>query len=54
MLSTLQSSGSQVSLVRRWPGAGATFMLAGFLKILTMGWLANSAPRGCVRTAFGA
>ncbi|KAG2487623.1 hypothetical protein HYH03_013762 [Edaphochlamys debaryana] len=43
----------EISLTRRIPGAGATFMLAGALKIMTVGWIASSAPRGCVRTAAG-
>ncbi|EFJ44570.1 hypothetical protein VOLCADRAFT_106352 [Volvox carteri f. nagariensis] len=43
----------EISLERRVPGAGYTFMLAGALKILTMGWVATGAPRECVRTAAG-
>ncbi len=43
----------QVSLVRRFPGVGYTFMLAGALKIMTVGWIATGAPRECVRTAAG-
>lgn len=43
----------EVSLVRRFPGVGYTFMLAGALKIMTVGWIATGAPRECVRTAAG-
>ena len=43
----------QLSLIRRIPGPEATFVLAGFLKILTMAGLSQSAPEGAMRTAFG-
>ncbi|KAG2437492.1 hypothetical protein HXX76_006141 [Chlamydomonas incerta] len=43
----------EISLTRRVPGVGYTFMLAGALKIMTVGWIATSAPRECVRTAAG-
>ncbi|GFR40254.1 hypothetical protein Agub_g826 [Astrephomene gubernaculifera] len=43
----------EVSLTYRFPGAGATFMLAGALKIMTIGWIATGAPRECVRTVAG-
>lgn len=43
----------EVSLVRRVPGVGYTFILAGLLKIMTIGWIATSAPIECVRTAAG-
>lgn len=43
----------QVSLARRFQGPGYTFLLAGFLKIMTLGGLAASAPQDVSRTAFG-
>ncbi|KAG2438228.1 hypothetical protein HYH02_010929 [Chlamydomonas schloesseri] len=43
----------EISLTRRVPGVGYTFMLAGALKIMTVGWIATSAPRECVRTVAG-
>jgi hypothetical protein len=43
----------QIALVRRFPGPEYTFILAGFLKILTIGGLAQSAPVDAVRTALG-
>ncbi|KAG1658642.1 hypothetical protein FOA52_006404 [Chlamydomonas sp. UWO 241] len=42
-----------VALTPRMPGIGYTFVLAGFLKILTLGNVANNAPVDAVRTAFG-
>ncbi|GIL93437.1 hypothetical protein Vretifemale_20840 [Volvox reticuliferus] len=44
---------AEISLVHQVPGAGYTFMLAGALKIMTLGWVATGAPRECVRTAAG-
>lgn len=46
-------SGAQVTLARKWPGLEYTFVLAGFLKIMTLGYIASSAPAECVRTSFG-
>lgn len=43
----------QVSLSGRFTGVGYTFVLAGFLKIVTLGGLAASAPVDTARTAFG-
>ena len=43
----------QISLTRQVPGVGYTFLLAGFLKIMTLGTLAVSAPNEATRTAFG-
>ncbi|GLI63616.1 hypothetical protein VaNZ11_006629 [Volvox africanus] len=43
----------EISLVHRVPGAGYTFMLAGALKIMTLGWVVTGAPRECVRTVAG-
>jgi hypothetical protein len=43
----------QISLVRKFPGVGYTFVLAGFLKILTIGAVATTAPNDAVRTAAG-
>ena len=43
----------QISLIRNLPGPGTTFVLAGFLKILTMTSLMSTAPNGAVRTAIG-
>jgi hypothetical protein len=42
-----------VALPRRLTGPGYTFLLAGFLKILTLGGLAASAPQDVARTAAG-
>ncbi|GAX83280.1 hypothetical protein CEUSTIGMA_g10706.t1 [Chlamydomonas eustigma] len=42
-----------VALPRQLPSIGYTFVLAGFLKILTMFSLASSAPQDTVRTALG-
>jgi hypothetical protein len=39
--------------MRRFQGPGYTFLLAGFLKIMTIGGLAASAPHEATRTAFG-
>jgi hypothetical protein len=44
---------TQVSLLRRVPGPGYTFVLAGFLKIVTVGGLALGAPVDVTRTALG-
>jgi hypothetical protein len=44
---------AQISLARRIPGVEYTFVLAGFLKILTIGGLAYSAPVETLRTAAG-
>jgi hypothetical protein len=44
---------AQIALVRKFPAAGYTFVLAGFLKILTMGAVATGAPNDAVRTAAG-
>lgn len=43
----------QVALARKWPGIEYTFVLAGFLKIMTLGYIATTAPAECVRTSFG-
>lgn len=43
----------QVALLTRFNGVGYTFVLAGFLKIVTVGGLAASAPVDTARTAFG-
>lgn len=43
----------QISLLRRMPRIEYTFVLAGFLKILTIGSLAYSAPVDTLRTAAG-
>lgn len=43
----------QVSLMTRFNGIGYTFVLAGFLKIVTLGGLVASAPVDTARTAFG-
>ncbi len=40
--------------MRRLPGPEITFVLAGFLKIVTIGGLAQSAPVDAIRTAAGA
>ncbi|GBF89120.1 hypothetical protein Rsub_01837 [Raphidocelis subcapitata] len=45
--------GGTVALSRRFRGAGYTFLLAGFLKIITLGGLASSAPMEAGRTAAG-
>ncbi|KAF8073017.1 rpsQ [Scenedesmus sp. PABB004] len=45
--------GQTVALLRRYNGVGYTFVLAGFLKIVTVGGLAMSAPVDTARTAFG-
>jgi hypothetical protein len=45
--------GVQVTLVSRFNGVGYTFVLAGFLKIVTVGGLTLSAPTDVARTAFG-
>mmetsp|Transcript_25193 Transcript_25193/g.68456 ORF Transcript_25193/g.68456 Transcript_25193/m.68456 type:complete len:298 (+) Transcript_25193:67-960(+) len=42
-----------ISLARRMPSIEYTFVLAGFLKILTIGGLAYSAPVETLRTAAG-
>ncbi|KAF5834298.1 hypothetical protein DUNSADRAFT_9121 [Dunaliella salina] len=42
-----------ISLARRLPSVEYTFVLAGFLKILTIGGLAYSAPVETLRTAAG-
>lgn len=43
----------QVSLVTKLPGPGYTFILAGFLKIVTVGWVSTTAPTGAARTVLG-
>lgn len=43
----------QVTLVSRFNGVGYTFVLAGFLKMVTVGGLTLSAPTDVARTAFG-
>lgn len=43
----------QVALTTRFNGIGYTFVLAGFLKIVTLGGLVMSAPVDAARTAFG-
>jgi hypothetical protein len=43
----------QVALLTRFNGIGYTFVLAGFLKIVTVGGLAVSSPVDTARTAFG-
>jgi hypothetical protein len=43
----------QVALLTRFNGVGYTFVLAGFLKIVTVGGLAASSPVDTARTAFG-
>lgn len=43
----------QVTLLSRFNGVGYTFVLAGFLKIVTVGGLSLSAPTDVARTAFG-
>lgn len=43
-----------MTLLTRFNGVGYTFVLAGFLKIVTLGGLASSAPTGMARTALGA
>jgi hypothetical protein len=43
----------QVTLLSRFNGVGYTFVLAGFLKIMTVGGLSLSAPTDVARTAFG-
>jgi hypothetical protein len=43
----------QVALLTRFNGIGYTFVLAGFLKIVTVGGLAMSSPVDTARTAFG-
>lgn len=43
----------QIALTSRMPPIGYTFILAGFLKIMTMGALVSSAPQDAVRTALG-
>lgn len=50
------SDGNQpesISLVRRFPGVGFTFMLAGTLKIATYFALMSGTPNGLTRTAAG-
>uniref|UniRef100_A0A383W8L9 Uncharacterized protein n=1 Tax=Tetradesmus obliquus TaxID=3088 RepID=A0A383W8L9_TETOB len=42
-----------VALLTRFNGVGYTFVLAGFLKIVTVGGLAASSPVDTARTAFG-
>eukprot|EP00882_Tetradesmus_deserticola_P013467 GHRQ01014299.1.p1 GENE.GHRQ01014299.1~~GHRQ01014299.1.p1 ORF type:complete len:372 (+),score=132.58 GHRQ01014299.1:1568-2683(+) len=42
-----------VALLTRFNGIGYTFVLAGFLKIVTVGGLAASSPVDTARTAFG-
>jgi hypothetical protein len=42
-----------VTLLSRFNGVGHTFVLAGFLKIMTVGGLTLSAPTDVARTAFG-
>ncbi|KAJ9524476.1 hypothetical protein QJQ45_019564 [Haematococcus lacustris] len=42
-----------VALTRSFPSVEYTFVLAGFLKILTIGGLANTAPVDTVRTLAG-
>lgn len=42
-----------MSLGRKIPGVGYTFLLAGMLKVLTLGGLAMSAPVEASRTAAG-
>eukprot|EP00197_Chlamydomonas_leiostraca_P005067 CAMPEP_0202874552 /NCGR_PEP_ID=MMETSP1391-20130828/25613_1 /ASSEMBLY_ACC=CAM_ASM_000867 /TAXON_ID=1034604 /ORGANISM="Chlamydomonas leiostraca, Strain SAG 11-49" /LENGTH=259 /DNA_ID=CAMNT_0049556007 /DNA_START=39 /DNA_END=815 /DNA_ORIENTATION=+ len=42
-----------ISLISRLPGPGTTFVLAGFLKILTIGAVASTAPQDTLRTAIG-
>lgn len=44
---------TQVTLLSRFNGVGYTFVLAGFLKIMTVGGLSLSAPTDVARTAFG-
>lgn len=44
---------AQVTLLSRFNGVGYTFVLAGFLKIMTVGGLTLSAPTDVARTAFG-
>lgn len=43
----------QVALLTRFNGVGYTFVLAGFLKVVTIGGLTLSAPVDTARTAFG-
>lgn len=43
----------QVTLLSRFNGVGYTFVLAGFLKIMTVGGLTLSTPTDVARTAFG-
>jgi hypothetical protein len=43
----------QVALLSRFNGIGYTFVLAGFLKIVTVGGLTMSSPVDTARTAFG-
>lgn len=47
------SGGSTAALTLRTYGPGHTFVLAGFLKILTIGSVAAGAPAGAYRTAAG-
>lgn len=42
-----------MTLLSRFNGVGYTFVLAGFLKIMTVGGLALGAPADVGRTAFG-
>lgn len=42
-----------MTLLSRFNGVGYTFVLAGFLKIMTVGGLTLSAPTDVARTAFG-
>lgn len=49
----MHHTSTQISLARRIPGIEYTFVLAGFLKILTIGSLAYSAPVETLRTAAG-
>eukprot|EP00775_Hariotina_reticulata_P003249 gene3249-3527_t len=44
---------SAVALLTRFNGIGYTFVLAGFLKIVTLGGLASSAPVDMARTTLG-
>jgi hypothetical protein len=43
----------KVALLTRFNGIGYTFVLAGFLKIVTLGGLASSAPVDMARTSLG-
>eukprot|EP00878_Enallax_costatus_P029494 GHUV01031985.1.p2 GENE.GHUV01031985.1~~GHUV01031985.1.p2 ORF type:complete len:102 (+),score=14.64 GHUV01031985.1:1226-1531(+) len=50
---SVSPSCTQVALMTRFNGIGYTFVLAGFLKIVTVGGLVMSAPVDAARTAFG-